>query len=473
MKIRQNLSVFDTLPSGFFNLLAGGSNQEIYSSCLLLIYDQFEREISYRMDRRRIRDVLSAWFFEQQIDLSFEEEEQKSYTELANAVIRKMIQPNIGWLEEETDDATLEKAVYMTENGLALAEFLRSVQRPEKEEYSAYIIQIYHTLRNPDLWEEHPYVNGIRSISQYARSLSKSLKKLSTYIRKIIEKMILEETFESLTDNLIEYFDGGFVREFARLTRQQNVYRYRGLIRAELERIRKDESLMERMREECASEEDCTWQEAEEMLYEMFLSTNNFLFDDYERIMKDIKHKINVYLQVGIGRARFLRNREIDEKNDVERTIRYIEQELDSLGAQDLLPDEFAPLFAFERNEYIEAASIRYPGKERAISTVTRQELEELTENALETTRVQLEREAFNPYSKERMKVFLEQCIGDKRELATEQLPVSTKEDLMAVLSAVAYGKENGFLVTPGDGYVETNGMLLRRFSVRKKTDGI
>ena len=469
MKIRKNTSVFETLPSGFFNLLAGGSNQEIYSSCLLLIYDQFEREISYRMDRRRIRDVLSAWFFEQQIDLSFEEEEQKSYTDLANAVIRKMIQPNIGWLEEETDDATLEKAVYMTENGLALAEFLRSVQKPEQEEYSAYIIQIYHTLRNPDLWDEHPYVNGIRSISQYARSLSKSLKKLSTYIRRIIERMILEETFESLTDNLIEYFDGGFVREFARLTRQQNVYRYRGVIRAELERIRKDEDLMERMQKECASEEKCSAQEAEEMLYEMFLSTNHFLFDDYERIMKDIKHKINVYLQVGIGRARFLRNREIDEKNDVERTIRYIAQELSSLSAQDLLPDELAPLFAFERNEYIEASSIRYPGKEKAISKVTRQEVEELTENALETTRAQLEREAYNPYSKELMKDFLEQCMQDKQELTAEQLPVREKEDLMAVLSAVAYGSENGFTVIPDDGYVETNGMLLRRFSVRKR----
>ena len=39
----------------------------------------------------------------------------------------------------------------------------------------------------------------------------------------------------------------------------------------------------------------------------------------------------------------------------------------------------------------------------------------------------------------------------------------------MAVLSAVAYGSENGFTVIPGDGYVETNGMLLRRFSVRKR----
>ena len=60
-------NIFQVLPSGFFNLLAGGSNQEIYSECLLLIYDQFEREISYRVERRQIREVLSSFLYDQQI----------------------------------------------------------------------------------------------------------------------------------------------------------------------------------------------------------------------------------------------------------------------------------------------------------------------------------------------------------------------------------------------------------------------
>jgi len=56
MKNIADRKIFQILPNGFFNLLAGGSNQEIYSDCLLLIYDQFEREISYRVDRKQIRD---------------------------------------------------------------------------------------------------------------------------------------------------------------------------------------------------------------------------------------------------------------------------------------------------------------------------------------------------------------------------------------------------------------------------------
>ena len=469
MKKLTDRRIFQILPSGFFNLLAGGSNQEIYSECLLLIYEQFEREISYRVDRKQIRDVLASYLYDQNISLDLEDEEQKNYSDLANAIIRKMSSKNIGWLEEETDDATLEKAVYMTENGLALAEFLLSVQMPETEEYSAYIIHIYNTLMNLDQWKEHPYINGLKSISAQAKALSKSLKKLSTYIRKIIERMIVEETFETLTDNLIEYFDGNFVKEYARLTKQQNVYRYRGIIHGKLEQIKENTVLMESMIEECSKEEEISLEDAREQMDELFASTNRFLFDDYEKIMKDIKHKINVYLQVGIGRARFLRNREIDEKNYVERTIKILAQELSDLSNRDLLPQELMPLFAFDRNEFIDLASIRYPGKEKAIVKVTTQEVEELTDDAREMARRQQEKEAFNPYSKELMKQFIENCMKGKREISAEELPIRKKEDLMAVLSAVAYAKDNGYSIEVQDGYLEVNGLLLHRFLVENE----
>lgn len=464
MKNISDRKIFQVLPNGFFNLLAGGSNQEIYSECLLLIYEQFEKEISFRVDRKQIRDVLASYLYDHNISLDMEDEVQKNYSDLANTIIRKMASKNIGWLEEETDDATLEKAVYMTENGLALAEFLLSVQMPEKEEYSAYIIQIYNTLMNQDQWKEHPYINGLKSISMQAKALSKALKKLSTYIRKIIERMIVEETFETLTDNLIEYFDGNFVKEYARLTKQQNVYRYRGIIHNKLEQIKENKLLIERMIEECSGEEEISQDEARERMDELFISTNRFLFDDYEKIMKDIKHKINVYLQVGIGRARFLRNREIDEKNYVERTIKIMAQELSDLSNRDLLPAELMPLFAFDRNEFIDLASIRYPGKEKAIIKVTTQDVEELADEDLEAARKQQEKEAFNPYSKELMKQFVEKCLNGRSRISVEELPVYKKEDLMAVLSAVAYAKDNGYSIEVQNGYLEVNGLLLHRF---------
>ena len=58
----------------------------------------------------------------------------------------------------------------------------------------------------------------------------------------------------------------------------------------------------------CALEEGIEEEKAREMVLDMLQATKRFLAEDYDRIMRDIKHKINIYLQIAIGRARFLIN---------------------------------------------------------------------------------------------------------------------------------------------------------------------
>lgn len=58
MNINKNL--FDA-PNRLFNCLASGSNR-IYSDCLLLIYHEYDREITYRIARSRIGMRLPSIF---------------------------------------------------------------------------------------------------------------------------------------------------------------------------------------------------------------------------------------------------------------------------------------------------------------------------------------------------------------------------------------------------------------------------
>lgn len=132
-----------------------------------------------------------------------------------------------------------------------------------------------------------------------------------------------------------------------------------------------------------------------------------------------------------------------------------------------LLPEELTGLFTLSRNEFIDTESIRFPGKEKAISSVTEAEIEELTDDLLEAARSQLAREAYNPYEKELMKQYPMKCLDGRREINAEDLPIAKKADLLATLSAVAYAAENGFSIEAKDGYLETNGLLLRRFVVK------
>ena len=250
--------LFQTVPAGFFNCLASGSNSEVYSDCLQLIYEQYDREISYRISRNHIRDSIAMYLLENHVDFLEEEEKenQKNYNDLANSIIRRFCSKEIGWLEEEHDDATYEKYIIMTEQGILLAEFLQQLIAPEREEFSSYIYNIYNVLKNEEKWLGDPYVEGLRNVYRNAKMLSKSLKRLSTFIKKIIERMVKEETLESLTENILEYCEGSFIREYARLTKQQNIHIYRSFIRMKLGKMQNDSELYELLVIGCAVEEN-------------------------------------------------------------------------------------------------------------------------------------------------------------------------------------------------------------------------
>ncbi len=470
---QKRVNVFDVIPAGFFNYLASNSNQRLYVECLELIYSQYEREISYCIPRNQIRDALAIYLLENHVSLDVDQETGpiKNHGELATAILRKFCSKNVGWLEEENDGATYEKQILMTERGILLAEFLTQIRKPEKEEYSGYIFNIYNTLRNVEQWEDHPYVNGMKSIYQNARLLSKSLKRLSTFIRKVIEKMVNEETLESLTENLLEYFDGSFIREYSRLTKQQNIHIYRGYIKARLDEMKEDTELLERIVRECMKEEELEEAKARDYAENMILSSRRFLTEDYDRIMKVIKHKINVYLQVAIGRARFLRNREVDERGNIEQTIRYIVEEMGELGWKEELPDKMNGLFTLETHEFIDRLSLRYPRKQRAVRHAAVAEIEEMTQEDIENSRKAQEKEAYNPFSKDRMREYLLFCMGEQDTLAVEDMPFDNKNDLLAALSAAVYAEENGFEIIPAQGYLETDHLLLKRFEVKRRKE--
>ena len=394
--------LFKAIPSGFFNCLASGGNQEIYSDCLLLIYEQYERELSYRIARGRIRDAVAAYLLENHVRALEGEEEngvQKTYNDLANAVIRRFCSREVGWLEEDQDDATYEKHIVMTEQGILLAEFLQQLCQPEREEFSSYIYNIYNVLRSQEQWAENPYVNCLKNVYRNAKLLSKSLKRLSTFIKKIIERMVQEESLESLTENIIEYCEGDFIREYARLTKQQNIHIYRSFIRARLENMQNDAGLYEQLVSGCQAEEETDGESAEEQVLEMIQRTREFLSEDYDRIMRDIKHKINVYMQIAVGRARFLRSRGRDVRGSVEQTIRYIAEEMQTLGWKEELPEEMSGLFLLDRNEFLDRNSIRFPRKAQTVQNETFAALEEVSPEDLEQARAILAREAYNPYT--------------------------------------------------------------------------
>ena len=462
-------NLFDVLPRSFFNYLSSASQNRVYSACLLEIYRLFDRQISFRLPRADVRDTLSAYLLENHARLEDEEEgEYRTAAEMASAVLRKFTDESVGWLEEDTDDATYEKQIIMTERGVMLAEFLLALQTPEKEEYSSFIIVIHDLLENPDIWREHPYINGLKNIYKQARLLSGALKKLGTYIRKIIERMVREETLESLTENIIEYCDGSFIREYARLTRQQNIHVYRSRIRPRMNRLREDPDMFRRLAEDCAVEENLTLSQAEDQVLNMLLTTGRFLYDDYDRIMQEIKDKINMYLQMAIGRARFLRSREADARGNVERMLRYLAEEMKDMDLREELPEDLQEMFRIGSLHYLDASSLRYPRKNRAVTEEMETELTLPDPEDIQRQQEIQTRESDNPWSMEQAREWLKVCMGARQQISTREMPIQSRRDLLMGLAAVAYARQNGYEVIPEEGYMETENLILRNFTIRR-----
>lgn len=399
--------------------------------------------------------------------LSDNDMSNKSYQDISSDFLRRFTGKDVGWLEEEFDETTFEKYIIITEQGVMLAELLMRFERPEREELSSYMYNIYNTLLNQEQWNGDPYVGALKNVYKNAKSLSKSLKKMSTYIRKTIEKLMKEISYESLTENIIAYCDGDFIKEYARLTKpQNNIHIYRGKIITMLEQMQNDDEMYELIIIGCVNEEDIEEWEAWEKTDLMFNTIKKFLKDDYLRIIGDIKHKLNLYIIMALGRLRFLKNHEVDMRGHVERTLKYMLDAMTEAGLKEDLPDEMEEMIRLNQNKFIDVQSIRMPQNRKRVRRRSVTEIETLTEEDLYNFKKVYEKEAKNPYSKKITRQYLKTLLGNRHELSSDEVPLETREDLLMILSAVAYAEENGFKIEIEEGYFETGEMVLRSFRI-------
>ena len=242
------------------------------------------------------------------------------------------------------------------------------------------------------------------------------------------------------------------------------------MIQEKLDHFRDDEDTLEQLTSACAAEEELSEEGAREHVLDMIQGTRQFLSDDYDQIMRDIKHKINLYLTIAIGRARFLRSRSADARGSVEQAVRLLVSETEATGLMDELPEEQRAMFLFDQNDFLDEGSLRYPGRQLAIRKSVSQVYQEMTEEDIAEARRAQEKAAANPYSLKRVGEYIEEQMGDVRQIEAEQLPMNSRRELLMALAAAVYGQELGYEVIPEEGYVESQQLMIRNFAIRRRT---
>ena len=461
-------SVFNVIPNDFFTILGSGNrNQAVYSELLVKIYKLFDDEISYRILRDIVRDTIAAYLLENHIEIQGDDASElglePDWNVKANFIIRRFV--SVGWLEEETDDTTLEKTIVMPDNGIALAQFIESLKNPVRSEFSVSIYTIFNTLEHWTQGEQNPYKLILTPVYDEARKLSSALKKLATSIKKIIESMLREGSLVSLTENIIKYCDGDFIKEYSRLVQQQNIHLYREKISRRLEEL-KGIGYFGALTQSVMDEDGCSRNAAEDKVVRMLDSTRRFLHDDYNKIMKRIKDQINAYIKIAVARERILRNKGKDNRGNVEETVRYLVQNIDD-DKLNKIDEEIQYLFHIHDYEFVDETSLQYPHKNQSIQSNIESDVIEMSAEERERQKRQLQKESYNPYSKELMKKFLD-SQSTNGKLDSSNLCLNEKKDVLASMAAVTYARENGYLIEVDNDFVESDEFKIRHWRAKK-----
>ena len=166
---------------------------------------------------------------------------------------------------------------------------------------------------------------------------------------------------------------------------------------------------------------------------------------------------------------RFIHSRGMDVRGSVEKTIKYIIEEMQEFGMKDEMPEEINRLFLLDRNVFIDKNSLRCSRKQQQIKKAVATEIEAMTEEQIEAAKLAQQKEAFNPYSIEKMRAYVEKLLAGGDSIDSQNIPLHSKNDLLANLSAVAYSDENGYIVETKEGYMEVGQMLLRNYTIRRE----
>ena len=461
-------SVFNVIPGEFFTILGSGNrNQAVYSELLLKIYKLFDNEISYRILRDIVRDTIAAYLLENHIEIQGDDASElgleSDWNVKANFIIRRFV--SVGWLEEETDDSTLEKTIVMSDNGITLAQFIEKLKSPSRLEFTVSIYNIFNTLENWNRGAQNPYKLILSPVYDEARKLSSALKKLATSIKKIIEGMVREGSLVSLTENIIKYCDGDFIKEYSRLVQQQNIHLYREKISRHLDTL-KDIGYFGLLVQDAMDEEKLTRDAAEDKILRMIDGTRRFLHDDYNKIMKRIKDQINAYIKIAVARERILRNKGRDSRGNVEETIRYLVQNLDN-DKLNKIDDEIQYLFHIHDYEFIDQSSIHYPNKFQTVQASVEVDAIEMSAEERERQKRHLQKESYNPYSKELMKKFLDSNQSDGK-VDGKRIQLNSQKDVLASIAAVAYAQDNGYSIEIDEDFLESNEFKVRHWRAEK-----
>lgn len=432
--------MFRVLPDNFFIPLSS-PNKTVYWDCICKLFSVMEHQLSFGVERDVLADELEYYFDQTGAAEVVEEDFAGSDSRgKANGILRRL--EYYGWIE---------------------------VEEGRQMEYQGYIYTIYSLVRGG--WENPGVV--LLQILENTDFLITGLKNLNSSIKRYIDELTRYSNVAEIMDALFNDYIANVVdKAYHRLLTSDNVSKFRPEIIERLESKSRSKAYIEKAAAELADLQETDIDTARENVYR-YLHEIIEAFRNMDEILNEINQKNTQYLKAAINRAKFRLAGHEDVRGQIKEILigineRINQEQLELGGIYEL---EFLEgLIRIYSSGVLDGSSLYSPveGKKeftpREIRdwepnlTLRQEKLRKLTEK--------MER----VLSVEKIEKYVDNCLGDRKEMRAVQFPLRDTEDFIKIIYIRLYGQRKNmkYGVEPLEEK-EVNGYRFKDFRIWRK----
>lgn len=459
--------MFHVIPGNFFTPLSS-PNRLVYWECICKLFSTMEHQLSFGVEREVLVDELE-YYFDQIQSAEMEEEEFQALDSRgkANSMLRKL--ESYGWIEIETDKSYVQR-VNFQEYAVKIIKTLLEIADGKQIEYQGYIYTIYSLARSNT---DHPGI-VLLQILENTDMLITGLKNLNSNIKHYIDELTKHKTVAEIMDALFNDYIANVVdKAYHRLRTSDNVSKFRPEIIERLESKSHNEDYIGKTAKEIAGIREISEEDGKELVYK-YLHEIIEAFRNMDDILMEIDQKNTQYQRAAINRARFLLSGAEDVRGQLKEILLGINEVMnqENMEPGGIYRIEFLDeLVRIYSSSVLDSNSLYSPTeghKEFAPQELAAEE-PDLIKRQEKIRRITEKMQ--NVLSPVRIGTYVEQQLGEKKQLRAAQFPLYTEEDFIKIIYIRLYGQRKNmkYKVEPLEE-IQVGGYRFTDFMIRRKS---
>ena len=465
-----SMNLFNIVGEDFFRPLAS-QNKEIYLDCLNIIYSCCGQKTSNSEERSIIQDCLIEYFSERNQDIQFEDSDSVAFRDpksKATEVLRKLRQ--FGWIYEDMAKNYIVK-IALNDYSATILECFRAIQKNEETEYQNVIQTIYSIVINGDALRLKPYENVIIGVQENVERLTKELKKLSTNIKRYIDKSTSGKDAAAIFDDYFTYHREIGSKAYHRLKTSNNISRFRPFIISTLKSILDDEEIFQKAVSgymEIKDEKDR--EQAEGQIKQIIHKIEQDL-RAYDSIIEEIEDKNYRYTSSAVERAKFLLSTDKNVEGKINKILSRLADELNS-GDVSIFDDDpyLSEVFSVFPISFIDGESFYTMPESKNNGDISELSSTSLDVEKLEQAHLQMAKRLEAIITLKSIDKYVMACLGEEPKVLASTIPISNTQDFIKMIFVSFYGTKSAkYKVVKMGTIVNQNGFRYIDFQIVRR----